>query len=98
MQLYKTHIIHPTTHVPLIVYFNQTRGFVSFERDERVLKAIYNVKADLALNQTFQESLRRADELCQSQYPLGTLKEAKKFLRKLGIDEKSIQFEQVYVH
>ncbi len=98
LNLYKTHIIHPHTHVPLIVYFNQTEGFVSFERDERVLKAIYNVKRDLALNEQFQESLRRATLLCQTQYPLDTLKQAEQFLLKIGIDEKNIHFEQVYVH
>lgn len=98
LNLYKTHIIHPHTHVPLIVYFNETEGFVSFERDERVLNAMYNVKRDLALNKQFQESLRRATLLCETQYPLDTLKEAEEFLRKIGIDEKNIYFEQVLVH
>lgn len=84
--------------MPLIVYFNQTEGFVSFERDERVLNAMYNVKRDLALNKQFQESLRRATLLCETQYPLDTLKEAEEFLRKIGIDEKNIYFEQVLVH
>ncbi|AIC93799.1 MULTISPECIES: hypothetical protein [Shouchella] len=98
MQLYKTHIIHPHTHVPLIVYYNQTEGFVSFERDEKVLKAIYNVKRDLALNKQFQESLRRATQLCQTQYPLDTLRQAEQFLKKLGIEEQSIKFEKVLLH
>ncbi|GAF15495.1 hypothetical protein JCM19045_4867 [Bacillus sp. JCM 19045] len=98
MNLFKTHIIHPHTHVPLIVYYNQSEGFVSFERDERVLKAIYNVKKDLAVNKHFQESLKRANHLCQTQYPLDSLQQAEQFLKKIGIEEKNIQFEQVYVH
>ncbi|WZX99294.1 hypothetical protein NSQ26_08075 [Bacillus sp. FSL W7-1360] len=98
MNLYKTHIIHPHTHVPLIVYYNETEGFMSFERDEAILEAMYHVERGLVLDDTFQEGLRRVNHLCETQYPLDTLKEAKKFLRKIGIDERDVYFEPVYVH
>jgi hypothetical protein len=98
VNLFKAHIIHPHTHVPLIVYFNQSDGFVSFERDEKVLKAIYLVKSDLAQNESFQESLKRTSHLCQTQYPLDTMEEVIEFLSKIGIDPKEIEFEQMIVH
>ena len=75
MNLFKAHIIHPHTNVPLIVYFNQSDGFVSFERDEKVLQAIYSVKSELALSESFQASLKRTSHLCHTQYPLDTMDE-----------------------
>lgn len=98
VKLFKAHIIHPYTNVPLIVYFNESDGFVSFERDEKVLQAIYLIKGDLAHNEDFQESLKRSSHLCQTQYPLDTMEEARTFLRKIGVDPKEILFEEVFVH
>ncbi|TSB45205.1 hypothetical protein [Alkalicoccobacillus porphyridii] len=98
MNLYKAHIIHPHTNVPLIVYFNESDGFVSFERDEKVLQAIYSMKSDLMQSKSFQASLKRASHLCQTQYPLDTMEEVQEFLSKIGLDLKDIEFEQVYVH
>ncbi|MCM2676768.1 hypothetical protein [Alkalicoccobacillus plakortidis] len=98
MNLFKAHIIHPHTNVPLIVYFNQSDGFVSFERDEKVLQAIYSVKSELALSESFQASLKRTSHLCHTQYPLDTMDEVAEFLGKIGLDPKEIEFEQVLVH
>ncbi|WP_088103156.1 hypothetical protein [Halalkalibacter urbisdiaboli] len=98
MNLYKAHFVHPYTQVPLIVYFNERDGLVTFEKDEEILKVIFQLKQDLLTNDDFKQNLDQATNMCNTQYPVDTFKDVYEFLDKLGIESTDIQFKQVFVH
>ncbi|WP_100406388.1 hypothetical protein [Bacillus solitudinis] len=98
MNLYKAHFVHPYTQVPLIIYFNERDGVVTFEKDEEILNIILKLKQDLATNEEFQHNLSQTSNMCKTQYPLESFKDVYEFLDKLGIEGEELLFKQVYVH
>ncbi|MDV2685865.1 hypothetical protein RYX56_15975 [Alkalihalophilus lindianensis] len=98
MNLFKAHIVHPHTQIPLIVYFNERDGYVTFEKDEDVLKVLFELKDELREDTLFQVNLEQASNICLTQYPVDDLSEAILFLTKLGVDEADVEFKQMLIH
>ncbi|WP_368505635.1 hypothetical protein AB3N04_08535 [Alkalihalophilus sp. As8PL] len=98
MNLFKAHIVHPHTQIPLIVYFNERDGYVTFEKDEDVLKVLFELKDELREDTLFQVNLEQASNICMTQYPVDDLSGAILFLTKLGVDEADVEFKQMLIH
>ncbi|ADC50205.1 MULTISPECIES: hypothetical protein [Alkalihalophilus] len=98
MNVYKAHIVHPHTQIPLIAYFNERDGYVTFEKDEAVLNILYELKNDLEQDKYFQVNLEQASNICLTQYPVEDLSEAVLFLTKLGLSADDVEFKQMILH
>jgi hypothetical protein len=98
MNLFKAHIVHPHTQIPLIVYFNERDGYVTFEKDEDVLKVLFELKDELREDAIFQVNLEQVSNICLTQYPVDDLSGAILFLTKLGVDEDDVEFKQMLIH
>ena len=98
MNLYKAHFIHPYTQVPLIIYFNQSDGHVTFEKDNEVLNLLLKLESKLALDKQFMENIGQTTNLCQTEYPVSTFSDVFEFLEVLGVSKDDLSFEQLYVH
>lgn len=98
MDLYKAHFIHPHTQVPLIVYFNKSDGYVTFEKDEEVLKLLLQLEIGLSQDETFLTSIDQTANICQTQYPVSSFHEVYQFLEQLGIQKDDLTFKQLFLH
>ncbi|WP_017728972.1 hypothetical protein [Halalkalibacterium ligniniphilum] len=98
MKLYKAHFLHPYTHVPLIVYFNESNGVVSFEKDEEMIKLIWTFEKEMKDREQFIANIEKASYMCQSSYSVPTFDDVFEFLGKLGLRKEDLQFKQVLIH
>lgn len=98
MTLFKAHIVHPYTHVPLIVYFNESSGYLTFEKDQEVLQLLLQLEEELLQDKRFLTNLSKVSNLCQTQYPVSSFQDVYQFLEKLGIEEDELTFQQMYLH
>ncbi|ARK29006.1 hypothetical protein [Halalkalibacter krulwichiae] len=98
MDVYKAHFIHPYTHVPLIVYFNESEGYVTFEKDQEVLQLLLQLDEDLAHDQSFLSNVNQVSNLCKTQYPVSSFKDVFEFLEHIGIGEEDLNFKQLFLH
>ncbi|MDT8860963.1 hypothetical protein N0O92_12040 [Alkalihalobacillus sp. MEB130] len=98
MNLYKAHFVHPHTQIPLIVYFNESNGHVTFEKDNEVLQILLELTEGMASNKKFLKNMSLTSNICQTQYPVNTFQEVYEFLETLGIKKADISFQQLYLH
>ncbi|MBP3952376.1 hypothetical protein [Bacillus suaedae] len=98
MNLFKAHIVHPNTQVPLIVYFNESDGHVTFEKDNEVLELLLQLQKDLAQDKKFLQNISQTNHLCKTQYPVDTFGDVYEFLGKLGIKKEDLSFQPLYLH
>lgn len=91
-RLYKAHVVHPLTNVPLVVSFNAHSGLVSFEKDEEVLSVMTSLKGVLPLEVVNDIHQNQTDHITKSSYPADTIEDVFDFLEKIGIDRYSVQF------
>ncbi|WP_100371804.1 hypothetical protein [Bacillus sp. FJAT-45037] len=98
MNLYKAHVVHPHTQIPLIIYFNERDGFVTFEKDEDVLSILLELKVDIAQDEYFLTNLEKVSSICLTQYPVDNLEAVMGFLDEVGINVEEINFKQVLIH
>ncbi|KHF41301.1 hypothetical protein [Halalkalibacter okhensis] len=98
MNLYKAHFVHPHTQIPLIVYFNESNGHVTFEKDNEVLEIILELTEGMAANRKFLENMSLTSNICQTQYPVSSFHEVYEFLETLGVKKADVSFQQLYIH
>jgi hypothetical protein len=98
MNLYKAHFVHPHTQVPLIVYFNQSNGHVTFEKDNEILELLLNLQKELGQDKQFLENISEASNICETQYPVETFQDLYQFLETLGVKKDALTFQQLYIH
>ncbi|WP_332691493.1 hypothetical protein [Halalkalibacter lacteus] len=98
MNLYKAHFVHPHTQVPLIVYFNQSNGHVTFEKDNEILELLLKLQKELAQDKQFLENLSQASHICETQYPVESFHDVYEFLETLGVEKNDLTFQQLYIH
>ncbi|GAE26370.1 hypothetical protein JCM9140_2425 [Halalkalibacter wakoensis JCM 9140] len=98
MNLYKAHIVHPSTQVPLIVYFNESDGHVTFEKDQELLNVLIELTEGLPSKERFIKNMELASNICQTQYPVSSFKEVYEFLATLGVKKNDLSFQQLFVH
>ncbi|MCL7749338.1 MULTISPECIES: hypothetical protein [Halalkalibacter] len=98
MNLYKAHFVHPHTQIPLIVYFNESNGHVTFEKDNEVLEILLELTEGMAANRTFLENMNLTSNICQTQYPVNSFHELYEFLEALGVNKDDLSFQQLFIH
>ncbi|MFC0471197.1 hypothetical protein ACFFHM_12040 [Halalkalibacter kiskunsagensis] len=98
MNLYKAHFVHPFTQVPLIVYFNQSNGHVTFEKDNEILELLLKLQKELAQDKQFLENISEASNICQTQYPVKSFTDVYEFLETLGVTKDDLTFQQLHLH
>lgn len=98
MDLYKAHFIHPHTHVPLIIYFNKSDGYVTFEKDNEVLKLLLQLEIGLTQDEKFLKNISQTTNICETQYPLNSFNEVYQFLEQLGVEKDDLTFKQLFLH
>ncbi len=98
MDLYKAHFIHPFTQVPLIIYFNQSEGHMTFEKDNEVITILLKLEKRLAEDKQFLKGISQSTNMCQTQYPVDTFNDVFEFLEMLGVNKEDLTFQQLYVH
>lgn len=95
-RLYKAHIIHPVTKVPLIVSFNSHSGLISFEKDEDALSVMTSLKGVLPASILNDLRQTNVEHITTSSYPAQSIEDVYDFLEdSLGIDRHSVQFISV---
>ncbi|WP_413375122.1 hypothetical protein [Alkalihalobacillus sp. 1P02AB] len=98
MNLFKAHVVHPQTDVPLIIYFNKRDGFVTFAKDEEVINILKNIREDLWKDHVFLHNLEKINSLCETQYPVDTFEQVYEFLTKVGFKKTDVEFKQMVLH
>ncbi|MCM3762222.1 hypothetical protein M3212_15725 [Alkalihalobacillus oceani] len=98
MNLFKAHFVHPYTQVPLIVYFNESDGHVTFEKDQEVLDILIKMEKKIGKDRKFVRDLHRTSHLCKTQYPVASFQDVFDFLEGIGVDKEDLTFQQLYVH
>ena len=98
MDLYKAHFIHPHTRVPLIVYYNKSTGYVTFEKDNEVLALLLKLDGELAEDERFIKNISQVSNMCKTQYPVSTFDDVYDFLEQLGISKEELSFKQLFLH
>ncbi|WP_227938008.1 hypothetical protein [Alkalihalobacillus deserti] len=98
MDMYIAHFIHPHTQVPLIIYFNKRDGYVTFEKDNEILKLLLQLEIGLTQDEDFLDNISQTSNICQTQYPVNSFDEVYQFLEQLGVQKDDLTFKQLFLH
>lgn len=98
MIVYKASFIHPYTHIPFIIYFNKSEGYMTLEKDFEALELVLKMQADFGVNEEFLEQVDKASRICETVYPCGSFSELYEFLEQIGVEKEDVLFQSMYLH
>ncbi|NEU31869.1 hypothetical protein GN156_13940 [bacterium LRH843] len=98
MQLFKAHFIHPHTGMPMIIYYNKSNGYVTFEKDNEVLKIFLHLDKDLARDDQFVSILKETTNMSQTEYPVDSFEDVYELLESLGVSKEELTFTELIMH